>query len=272
MDLIPSDGPLELLILGGTTEAAELARRVAEAYPGLAARVSLAGRTQAPKPLALPTRIGGFGGVEGLARYLRESGVKMMVDATHPFAAVMPFHAAEACRSAGIPLIALRRPGWEAVPGDRWIPVPDMGAATRALGETPRRVFLTIGRQELVAFAAAPEHAYLARTIDLPEEDLGLSHLTLVQARGPFTVDDEIALMRGHNIEVVVTKNAGGMATSAKLAAARALGLPVIMVERPAKPDVPTVETVEAALERLKPLLPADPSLTHGALATERGV
>lgn len=272
MDASPSDGPIELLILGGTTEAAELARRVAEAYPGLAARVSLAGRTRLPKPLALPTRVGGFGGTEGLTRYLKEAGIRVLVDATHPFAAIMPFHAAEACRAAGIPLIALRRPAWEAEPGDRWIPVPDMAAAVSALGETPRRVFLTIGRQELAAFAAATEHAYLARTIDPPEEDLGLPHLTLIQARGPFTVDDEIALMQRHAIEVVVAKNSGGTATAAKLAAARALGLPVIVIEWPAKPDVPTVESVEAALERLKPLLPADPSLAHGALATERGV
>lgn len=253
---------IALLILGGTSEAAALAAHIAT-VPDVAALVSLAGRTSAPRPLALPMRIGGFGGAAGLAAFLRGNGVKAVVDATHPFAAIMPFNAEAACRAAGVKLIALRRPEWTPVAGDRWRDVPDMAAAARALGREPKRVLLTIGRQELAAFAAAPQHRYLARMIDEPETGHGPPDLTVIRARGPFAPADEIGLMRGEAVDTVVAKNAGGSATGAKLAAARALGLPVVMVARPAKPDVPAIETVEAAMGWL---------MDHGILPTERGV
>jgi precorrin-6A/cobalt-precorrin-6A reductase len=251
------------MILGGTSEAAALAAHVAAAAPDLSALVSLAGRTSAPRPLALPMRVGGFGGADGLAQFLRESNVKAVVDATHPFAAIMPFNAETACRLAGVPLVALRRPEWTPVAGDGWLAVPDMAAAARALGDQPKRVLLTIGRQELAAFGSAPHHGYVARMIEEPEPDHRLAELKLVRARGPFALADEIDLMRREAIETVVAKNAGGAATEAKLAAARTLGLPVVMVARPAKPDVPLVETVDAAIGWLN---------DHGILPTERGV
>lgn len=255
--------PLDLLILGGTTEAAALAERLAAAAPGLAARVSLAGRTRAPRPLALPMRIGGFGGAEGLARFLEARRVRAVVDATHPFAAVMPFNAAAACRTAGVPLLALVRPEWRAEAGDRWMDAPDMAAAAQALGEEPKRVFLTIGRQELAAFAAAPQHRYLGRMIEAPEAGHGLPELTVIRARGPFDEEAETALMRRERIDVVVAKNAGGTASAAKLAAARALGLPVVMVARPARPETETAGTVDEAMAWLA---------RHGVLPAERGV
>lgn len=254
--------PAPLLILGGTTEATALAARLAADCPGIAATVSLAGRTQAPRPLPLPMRIGGFGGAEGLARFLMASGTRAVVDATHPFAAIMPFNAAEACRAAGVPLLALTRPAWEQVDGDRWTRVHTMVEAAAALGASPRRVFLTIGRQELAAFAAAPQHAYLARVIDPPEGQVP-PRLTLIRDRGPFDAEAEVALMRRERIEVVVAKNAGGEATAGKIVAARRLGLPVVMVSRPAKPTVPTVATVDDAMAWLA---------GHGCLPTLRGV
>jgi precorrin-6A/cobalt-precorrin-6A reductase len=253
---------IALLILGGTSEAAALAACIA-AMPDVSALVSLAGRTSAPRPLALPMRIGGFGGATGLAYFLRERNVKAVVDATHPFAAVMPFNAEAACRAVGAKLVALRRPEWTPVAGDRWLEVPDMATAPAALGHEPKRVLLTIGRQELAAFASAPQHRYMARMIEDPEAGHGLDDLKVIRARGPFALADEIDLMRSEAIDTVVAKNAGGAATEAKLAAARALGIPVVMVARPAKPDVPVAGTVEAAVAWLE---------DQGVLPTERGV
>ncbi len=242
-----------LLVLGGTTEANALLRGLAEAALRRAVTLSLAGRTATPKlwPAPIETRIGGFGGVEGLRRWIGEHRVTQVVDATHPFAARISANVAQACLEAGVPLLAIRRPAWRPCAGDTWIEVPDMAGAVAALGPVPRRVFLTIGRQELSAFAAAPDHAYLVRTIEPVGNALPVPDVTPISARGPFSIDDEIALMRAHAIELVVTKNAGGNATDAKLAAARALNLPVIMVARPWKPDVPSVPDVGSALARL---------------------
>jgi precorrin-6A/cobalt-precorrin-6A reductase len=262
MAMPPAEPHRPLLILGGTTEAAMLAARLAAAHPGIAATVSLAGRTQDPRPLALPMRIGGFGGAAGLADYLAASGTKAVIDATHPFAAVMPFHAEAACRATGTALLALTRRAWQAADGDRWIGVDTMAEAAAALGEAPRRVFLTIGRQELAAFATAPHHTYLARVIDPPDGPLP-PKLTLIQDRGPFDAEAETALMRRAAIDIVVAKNAGGEATLGKVMAARRLGLPLVMVSRSARPAVPTVATVEEAMDWLG---------VHGCLPTLRGV
>ncbi|MBJ6125366.1 cobalt-precorrin-6A reductase [Microvirga splendida] len=243
---------MRILLLGGTTEASALARRLAgrSAFSPL---LSMAGRTSDPLPLPIPTRIGGFGGVEGLARFLREERIEAVVDATHPFAAVMSRNVAKACAQAHVPLLALRRPPWSPQEGDRWMDVASMQDAVRALGEEPRRVFLTVGRLELPPFAAAPQHTYLVRTIEPIGDALPVPNVMAIQDRAPFTETAERVLMERERVDVVVTKNSGGAATYPKIAAARALGLPVIVVARPEKPcGVEEVATVDAALEWLE--------------------
>ncbi len=243
---------MRILILGGTTEASALAARLA-GNPAFTPVLSMAGRTSEPRPLPIPTRIGGFGGVEGLVRFLAQERIEAVIDATHPFAAIMSRNAAEACAQAQVPLLALRRPPWVAQEGDRWIEVASMEDAVRALGETPRRVFLTVGRLELPPFAAAPQHTYLVRTIEPIGDALPVPNVIAIQDRAPFDEAAERALMAREQIEVVVTKNSGGMATYPKIAAARALGLPVIVVARPEKPrGVEEVATAEAALAWLE--------------------
>lgn len=236
-----------LLILGGTTEARRLAERLKD-RKDLSITLSLAGRTKDPAPLPVPTRVGGFGGADGLADYLKAEGVDMLIDATHPYAAIISANAAQAARAAGVPLLALRRAPWTPQEGDRWTMVPDMEAAVAALGDTPRRVFLALGRKELAPFEAAPQHAYVIRSVDPVEPPLAVPDATYILARGPFTQADDDALLAAHRIDALVCKNSGGKATSGKLAAARERGLPVIMVERPAVPQVRTVKTVEQAV------------------------
>jgi precorrin-6A/cobalt-precorrin-6A reductase len=211
--------------------------------------VSLAGRTAAPVEPPLPFRIGGFGGVDGLASYLREHGVGAVIDATHPFAARMSVHAVEACRRLGLPLIVFSRAPWRPGPGDRWTSVPDLPAAAAALGPRPLQVFLTSGRLGLAAFKAAPQHRYLGRTIDPPAPADLPPHYRAILARGPFPVAEETALLREEAIEVLVTKNSGGTASDAKLDAARRLGLPVIMVEPPPPTEATRFTDLPAVLD-----------------------
>lgn len=237
---------MRLLILGGTTEATALGRALAQ-DARVQATISLAGRTRNPLPQPLPSRSGGFGGVEGLLRHLQENRIEALIDATHPFAARMTASAVQAARRSGVPLLVLLRPAWQPAEGDRWTMVPDMAAAASALGSAPRRVFLTVGQLELSAFAACPQHVFLIRSVDPPAAAALPPRVQVIAARGPFAEADELRLLREHRIDVIVTKNSGGSATFAKLAAARALKLPVVMVERPAMPPVPTVATVEEA-------------------------
>ena len=245
-----------ILILGGTGEAGILARALA-GRPGLAVTLSLAGRTAEPRPEPVPTRIGGFGGVEGLFRYLVAGKIDRVIDATHPFAARISASAARAAALAGLPLLAIRRRAWIRARGDLWTEVEDVAAAVTALGETPRNVFLTIGRQEAGAFAAAPRHAYLVRTIEPLGDLLKVPLLKVIEARGPFDAAAEATLIREAGIEVVVSKNAGGVATYGKIVAARELAIPVVMVRRPKKPDVPSVPDAESALRWLAHAAPA---------------
>lgn len=234
-----------ILLLGGTTEASRMARALAEA--GVAAVFSYAGRTEAPVAQPLPTRVGGFGGAEGLADYLRAEAITHVIDATHPFAAQMSRNAIAASAATGVPLIALERPAWAAQAGDRWTHVPDIAAAVAALPDQPARVFLAIGKLHLAAFAARPQHHYLLRLVD-PPGDLPLPDAEAVIARGPFAVADDLALMQGHRITHIVAKNAGGQGAEAKLVAARRLGLPVILIDRPALPPRAVAATVEAVM------------------------
>jgi precorrin-6A/cobalt-precorrin-6A reductase len=247
---------MRLLILGGTTEASALARHLA-GRPEFAPILSLAGRTKNPVVPPIPCRIGGFGGVDGLKRYLAENRTSVVIDATHPFAEQMSANAVKACRETGLPLAIFTRPAWHPGPDDVWRFVPNMAAAAHALGPAKRRVFLTVGGLQLRAFAAAPQHHYLVRTIETPDAITDLPDHRLILARGPFAIADEIALMREEHIEVLITKNSGGSATEAKLEAARAVGIEVILVERPALADVPTFETVEALMAWIASHLPA---------------
>ncbi|MFD2057318.1 cobalt-precorrin-6A reductase [Mesorhizobium calcicola] len=234
-----------ILILGGTTEARQLAGKLA-ARADCLVTLSLAGRTESPVAQGVPVRTGGFGGADGLAAYLLEMRIDLLIDATHPYAAQISANAAQAARVAGVPVLALRRPGWEPVAGDRWTQVDTTVDAARALGPAPRRVFLALGRQEVAAFEAAPQHHYLIRSVDAVEPKLAVPDASYLLARGPFRETEERALLETHRIDVVVSKNSGGEATYGKIAAARALGIEVVMVRRPALPDVASAETVEA--------------------------
>lgn len=236
-------------MLGGTTEATALARAMGE--NGIAGTFSYAGRVERPMDQPLPTRVGGFGGPEGLAHWIGANGITHVIDATHPFAAQMSAHAILACDLAGVPLAALTRPPWEAGPGDRWQHVPDIGTAVEALGDTPRRVMLAIGRMHLAAFAVAPWHFYLLRLVDPPKGTLAFPDCEVEISRGPFTPKGDRALMEQHRIEVVVSKNSGGKGARAKIDAARALNLPVVMIDRPELPARTELHSVEAVFDWL---------------------
>ena len=187
---------------------------------------------------------GGFGGIEGLADWLAAERITHVIDATHPFAAQMSTNAVAACTATGTPLIALERAPWTPGEGDSWTHVPDIKAAVAALTGPAKRVFLAIGRQHLDPFAAQPQHRYLLRLVDPPTGPLPLPQADVVVARGPFSAASDTALLQAHETEVVVAKNAGGKGAVAKIAAARALGLPVLMIDRPVIPDRPIARTV----------------------------
>lgn len=246
-----------LLILGGTTEAAALARALAEAGEWEIV-TSLAGRTRAPAALPGAVRIGGFGGIDGLAAYLRAERIDRVIDATHPFAATMSANAAAACAQFGLPLLRIERPAWTPVPGDRWIDVADAAAAAGWLaGALPAgaAVLLTLGRQEVAPFRRCPALRFVLRSIEAPAaEDLPANCL-LLSERGPFTLAGERDLIARHGIRAVVAKNAGGDATAAKLAAAREAAIPVVMIRRPTLPAMPAgmgaVPDVAGALDWL---------------------
>ena len=200
--------------------------------------------------------MGGFGGTAGLAAFLRDEGVDVLVDATHPFAAVMRWHAADAAAEVGVPRLRLERPPWVAVAGDRWVRVPDLaGAAAAVTAGGFRRVLLTTGRTELAPFAACPGVRVVVRSIEPPDPQ-PLADAEVVLDRGPFTVEGERSLMAGRGIDAVVTKDSGGSATAAKLVAARELGLPVVVVDRPPSPGGPTAATVGEALAWVVAQLP----------------
>jgi precorrin-6A/cobalt-precorrin-6A reductase len=235
---------LKVLLLAGTSEARQLAERLT-ARPGLTVVAALAGRTSAPAPLPCPVRIGPFGGAAALADYLVEGSFSFLVDATHPFAAVMPRDAAEAATRCGVPRLRVVRPAWEPGPGDRWLAAADVAEAARVLQELgPRRALLTIGRRDLAAFAGGDPTRLTVRTVEEVDADV-LPGATRIRGRGPFPLADEAALLHRHGIEVVVTKNSGG--PDHKLVAARQAGIPVVMVRRPPGPPGPTVYTVSEA-------------------------
>jgi precorrin-6A/cobalt-precorrin-6A reductase len=240
--------PVRILILGGTGEARELAAALVAADADVIS--SLAGRVSQPRLPDGSVRVGGFGGVDGLAAFLRDEGITHLVDATHPFAATITANAVRAATDAGVPRLVLRRPGWGTDPS--WESVADIRAAAEAVARWPgERVFLTTGRRDLGAFAADDGHQFLVRTVDPPDGSMP-ARMTLILDRGPYTVESESAIMREHRIGLLVTKNSGGSMTAAKLSAARNLGVRVVMVRRPPLPPESTaVATVQEALRWL---------------------
>lgn len=222
---------VNLLILAGTIEASELAQAVAT--KGYRACLSYAGRVERPKAQPIEKRIGGFGGAQGLFAYLKAEQITHVIDATHPFAAQMSENAVLACAKARVPLLALTRPAWRPEAADQWQSVPDIPAAAAALPAQKQNVMLAIGRMHLDLFAAQAQHHYLLRLVDPPAQALALPDSTVIVSRGPFSKKQDIALMREHEVEIVVSKNAGGSGAYAKIEAARQLSLPVIMIERP---------------------------------------
>ena len=241
-----------LLILGGTAEAAALARGVTARFgDALEIISSLAGRTERPGPLPGQIRIGGFGGPPGLAAYLREQGIDRLIDATHPFATSISAEARLACEEVGVPRLMLWRPPWRRHPLDRWIEVDSMEAAAEIVGRVWRRAWLTVGASEIAAFSGATGGRFLVRLIDPPRQRLPLRFYEVIIGRGPFTLTEERHQFERHAIDVLVCKASGGAATEAKIVAARELSRPVIMVRRPAPEPGKAVETVEAALDWL---------------------
>ena len=237
---------MRILILGGTGEARALAAELVAA--GVDVLSSLAGRVRQPRLPDGPVRVGGFGGVAGLAAFLRAERITGVIDATHPFAGEITAHAAQATAQAGVPLLVLRRPPWAAAPS--WDLVPDIRAAATAVRAWPgESVFLTTGRRDLDAFAADDRHRFLIRTVDPPDGPVP-PRMTLVLDRGPYTVEGESALLRAHGVGLLVTKNSGGPMTEAKLLAAVSLGVQVVMVERPPLPDGSVVVTTVAEAVR----------------------
>ena len=238
-----------MLILGGTAEGRALAAAAEARFaPSLTVISALAGRTREPILPAGNVRIGGFGGADGLAAYLRDERIGLLIDATHPFATRISAQACEAAAQAGTERLVLVRPPWQAVPGDRWIDVATVDEAVGAIPGEAERVFLTVGVRSLAPFAARTDLWFLVRLVDEPAEPIPLTPHRLICARGPFADEDERALLADHRIDCLVTRASGGEATSAKIAAARALGLPVVMVRRPAPPPGPSAPSVEDAL------------------------
>jgi precorrin-6A/cobalt-precorrin-6A reductase len=243
-----------LLILGGTTEGYKLAE-AATALPELRVVSSLAGRVGSPRLPAGEVRIGGFGGIPGLADYLRQEKIDAVIDATHPFASRMGWNAAGACAETGTALLRLERPAWQPVDGDRWVMAEDWPKAATALRDADpaaRRVFLAIGRQELAHFAELDDIWFLIRSVEAPDSSVRFAQSELLLARGPFREADERTILRDHHIDTILCKNSGGDATDGKLTAARALGIRVIMLQRPRRPDVPSAPDVAMATSWLE--------------------
>jgi len=241
-----------VLLLGGTAEARELAELLA-ADPTIEVTTALAGRTATPHHPPGELRIGRFGGPDGLATWLAGHHIDAVVDATHPYATTITHNAVTATRHTGHPLLLLRRPPWHPEPGDRWHWAATLDDIVERLPDLGRRVFLTTGRTDLTVPSALPDLWFLLRSVDPPTEPP--PNVTAIQGKGPFTAADELALLRQHRIEVLVTRDSGGPRT--KLDAARAHGIPVLLLRRPTPPaNLPVAETVHEAAAWLAVLRP----------------
>jgi precorrin-6A/cobalt-precorrin-6A reductase len=239
--------PINILLLGGTSESSRLADELAR-IPGIAAMLSLAGRTREAAPSPLPVRSGGFGGVDGLAHYLEQNSVDLVVDATHPFAIQISGNAIAACAKANVPLLVIERPAWVKTAGDIWTEHGTAEAAIAALPNAPTIVFSALGRSSVPLLCAKPQHRYVIRVVDPIIPPPALADAIVIAARGPFRMEDDIALFREHRIACILAKNSGGDAAYAKVEAARYLGLPIHMVQRPIVPGRQAVATCADAM------------------------
>lgn len=263
------EGHLHLLILGGTAEAAALARATLDRFPGrLAVTTSLAGRTEHPAPLPGVVRVGGFGGVAGLKAYLADHRIDLVIDATHPFAAQISEQAQQACETAGILRLLLHRPPWRRHPLDRWIEVEDLAGAAAAVPKLGCRAWLTIGARKLGVFSHLRDVHFVVRLVDAPRDRLPLVSCDVLVGRGPFNLAEERRILERHAIDVLVAKASGGTATEAKLIAARERGLPVVMVRRPPFAAGPRVDSVAAALDWLDAWLAGSCPMVSGEVTS----
>ena len=257
--------PERLLLLGGTHEAVALARSL-EVDARIETIYSLAGRTRRPSPVPCTVRSGGFGGPGGLEAYLRDARIDLLVDATHPYAALITAHAAMACARASVPRLVLDREPWSRTAGDRWTEVADVDSAARALPALGERALLAIGSRDLEPFLRIPGIRCIVRAVEPPSPAFDLQRHEVMLARGPFEVPSERRLFESRGIDVVVSKNSGGPAARAKIDAARELAIPVVMISRPPVPAGERVTTVGAVLEWIDAQVRA--SASRGIFAT----
>jgi len=244
-----------ILILGGTREAVDLAQRL-HGRGDLHVISSLAGRTHAPHMPPGEVRVGGFGGAAGLRDYLARERIDMMIDATHPFAERMHGNVVEAGRNSGVPLLRLERPVWQPRAGDHWIMAESADHAARLSPHHGKRAFLTTGVKDLGAFRDIETVWFLVRLVEPPDAPLPLRHSELIRGRGPFGAADEEALMRRHDIDLLISKESGGDSTYGKIEAARKLEIPVVMIRRPVPEEgVAVAKSLEAAIARLYQLM-----------------
>ncbi|HEX9568374.1 MAG TPA: cobalt-precorrin-6A reductase [Rhodospirillales bacterium] len=242
-----------VLILGGTHEARELARRLTlEMGKRLRVITSLAGRRESKPGLAGEVRVGGFGGIAGLSQYLADTGVDLVVDATHPFSATISDHAGVACTGAGVPRLQLRRPAWRMPKKADWIEVASLAEAADILPKFARRVLLTTGARGIEAFAKLPGIWFLVRLIDAPKGPLPLARYEVVTGMPPYGLEDERALLKRHDIDTLVAKRSGGQATAAKITVAIEAKVKIVLIRRPPPEPGPQAETVDECLAWVK--------------------
>lgn len=232
-----------ILLLGGTDDAVRLNQTLA-GHPGAVLTTSLAGRTRKPAHLSGEIIVGGFGGEEGLRQFITVNHINLVIDASHPFADRITRNAFNACAAADIHFLRLQRPEWKHLPGDHWISVASVEEAAKKLNGF-NRIFLSVGRQELAPFENCSNRYFLVRSIEKADFTPHESDVTFIQSRGPFLIEEEIRLLREQRIDLLVSKNSGGKATYAKIEAARALDIPVLMIERPALPDCVTYSEID---------------------------
>jgi len=245
--------PKRLLILGGTCEACDLAERAAELFSGkLDITSSLAGRTDNPRTPPGRMRVGGFGGGPGLADYIKEESIDLLIDATHPFAAKISANAYDACLATGTPRLTLARPPWTMPPEARWLEAADMEEAAAMLPEFARRVLLTTGKGGINAFSGLDDIHFVVRVIEEPAEPLPLADHSLVVSHPPFGVEDEARLLNEHDIDTMVSKHSGGEATVAKIAAAIGAGVKIVLIARPLPEPGEATDDIKTALNWLE--------------------